>query len=122
MPTRHELARADDRYVVALYGGEAREAQVFGRWLMAFWTLDGPVEADRLPDAVGFLGVIGRGLRWHAQAGVVLGYEQGAPGGCYRVPAEAALPPTPRDRDGPWVGWDTGPASSPRDELRPHGP
>ena len=100
MPTPHELARAYDRYVVTLYCGEARAAQAFGRWLMGFWTLEGPVEPDRLPDAVSFLGVISRGRRWHAQDGVVLGYEQGAPGGCYRVPAEAALPPRAA-----WARW-----------------
>jgi hypothetical protein len=118
MLTPDELARAYDRFVVALYCGNARDVQDFARWLTAFWTLDGPAEPDRLPDAVSFLGVIGRGLRWHALDGVILGYEQGSRGGCYQVPVAASPPPAPPPRGRHCGGWDAGWAPLPAHRAR----
>lgn len=93
MLTPRELARAHDRWVAALWRGDGGDVRDFGIWLEAHLAADGPPEPIRVPDAVSRNGAPGACLRWYAAGLVILGYAEGQPRGCYRIPITASPPP-----------------------------
>ena len=93
MPTSaHQLARAYDQYVSALWRGESDEVRRFAAWLKECWGLGGPAEPAGPPAAVSALGGAGTSIRWYEADGLVLGYIPGVPHRCYRVPVDADPP------------------------------
>lgn len=102
------LARAYDAFIAARYRGDDATADAGTTWFEAHWTGQAPPEPDDPPDAASVLGAAGRGIRWYARGGLVLGYA-GQAGGCYRVAPDEAVP-APRDP------WDPAPAPRPDDD------
>ena len=66
----------------------------FAAWLGECWGLAGSPEPEGPPPAIGTLGGAGTSIQWYERDGVVLGYVPGVPHRCYRVPVDAAPPPT----------------------------
>src|SRR5690348_6237592 len=96
-----ELAGGYLGYASALWRGEPG-AVAFGAWLVRFWCPILPPPPARPPEAVSPHGAGGRGIRWYAGSGEVLGYTPGAASG-YRIPLDAI----PRIADSPCRHWTT---------------
>lgn len=91
MITARQLARAYDLSVASLWRGEAPNESLIS-WLDRFRVLDAVPEPQTAPEAISLLGGGGSGIRWYSTPTAVVGFAQGQPGVCYRVPVEAELP------------------------------
>ncbi len=92
MLTSRDLARAHDRWIAALWRGDGGDVRDFGVWLESHFAADPRPEPNSVPDAVSRHGAAGVGVRWYAAGPVILGYAEGQPRGCYRIPI-TAIPP-----------------------------
>ncbi len=92
MLTPRDLARAHDRWIAALWRGDGGDVRDFGVWLESHFAADPRPEPNSVPDAVSRHGAAGVGVRWYAAGPVILGYAEGQPRGCYRIPI-TAIPP-----------------------------
>ncbi len=92
MLTPRDLARAHDRWIAALWRGDGGDVRDFGVWLESHFAADPRPEPHSVPDAVSRHGAAGVGVRWYAAGPVILGYAEGQPRGCYRIPI-TAIPP-----------------------------
>jgi hypothetical protein len=92
MISARQIARAYDLAIAALWRGEGSEHPLIA-WLGAYRTVEAPPEPRLAPEAVSLLGGGGAGIRWYATPTAVLGFANGHPAVCYRVPVNADLPP-----------------------------
>jgi|SRR5215218_2057694 len=93
--TPRDLALSVDRHLAALWRGDENVVDDFFRWLTSLWSPTTAPEPATPPDAVSVLGAGGVGIRWYETGSACVGYVEGRPGGCYRVPITTA-PPRPQ--------------------------
>jgi hypothetical protein len=90
--TPRDLALSVDRHLAALWRGDENIDDDFFRWLTSLWSPTTVPEPTTPPQAVSVLGAGGVGIRWYETRSALVGYVEGRPGGCYRVPTTAAPP------------------------------
>ncbi len=94
MLTPHDLARAYDGFLAALWRGDEAAATRFLDWLEWHRVTDLPREPETPPDAVTLLGPDPHGprLHWYAGCHAILGYEPNPSRSGYRVPVTVTVP------------------------------
>jgi hypothetical protein len=88
MMTPEYLATTFDLAVSSLWRGDQADAP-FLTWLDQFRTDVQQPSPSGLPHAYSVLGGGGRGIRWYASGGAILGLPGDSQEVCYRVPVEA---------------------------------
>ena len=86
------LAQIYDAFIAARWRGDDECADAGAAWFEAHWRGQAPPEPDDPPEAASVLGAAGRGIRWYARGGIVLGYAGGQASACYQIAADEALP------------------------------
>jgi hypothetical protein len=92
--TTRDLALIVDQHVAALWRGDENIDHAFFSWLASWWRPSEAPEPGTPPSAVSVLGAGGVGIRWYETPAGSVGYVEGRPNGCYRVPT-SAVPPRP---------------------------
>jgi hypothetical protein len=88
--TARDISLAYVQAVSAYWRGDSEFLPKFDAWLAQYWTA-GPPEPSTEPQAHCPHGAAGRGIHWHEQGPVLLGYVPGKRG-CFRIPRTTALP------------------------------